>query len=57
MREMTESELTARIHAFIGKKSAKFPDVSQSLRVRTFIPRSILKNTEFDTTKRLHVAM
>ena len=53
MREITEAELTTRIHAFISKKSAKFPALRNSLRVRTIIPRSVLKNTQADTSKQL----
>jgi hypothetical protein len=57
MREMTEPELTTRIRAFIDKKSAKFPDLQHSMRIRTIVPRSVLKNNEFDPFHHMHLAM
>jgi len=57
MREITEAELTTRIHSFISKKSAQFPDLQKSLRIRTMIPRSVLKNTRADSLRKLLMAM
>jgi len=50
MRTMTEAELTARIRAFIDKKSAQYPELRYTPR---FVRRSTVRHTQFDVFTRL----